>query len=145
MLEPWYVTGFCDGEASFTYSRTGSSGVNLYFCIRLRDDDRRIIERIRDFFGVGKIYAVKPRLPGPRSGFTKASAYYRVNRISELAKIIQHFDKYPPSSKKARAYQIWREMVLLKKRDFRKPKFIEIEKLALKLSVLNSKGVPQTP
>jgi len=140
MLSPWYITGFCDGEACFTYSRTGTRGcLNLYFCIRLRDDNRYIVERIRNFFGVGKIYAVKPRPPGPHNGFTKASVFYRVHRVPELARIVQHFDKYPLSSKKAMAYQIWKEMFMLK-RKFRNPDFAKLEELASKLSESNSRN-----
>jgi len=140
LLTPWYITGFCDGEASFTYSRSGSRGVNLYFAIRLRSDDRPIIEEIQNFFGVGKIYTVKARPPGRHSGFTKESTYYRVTRIHELAKIVQHFDKYPLTSKKAKPYQIWRKMVK-QKQNFRRQNPIQAHKLAQQLSGLNSKGL----
>lgn len=53
MLEPWYLTGFSEGEAAFTYSKAGK-GLNLYFAIKSNADERSLIERIRSFFGVGK-------------------------------------------------------------------------------------------
>lgn len=141
MLDPWYVTGFCDGDAGFTYSRHSGTtfGINLYFSIRLRSDDRALIMQIRDFFKAGRLYTCKPRSPEIYSGFTKEALYYRVCKISELEKIIQHFDKYPLVGKKAKAYQIWRDMVLLKKK-FRKPDLVKLKELALALSNLNSKN-----
>lgn len=140
MLPPWYITGFCDGEAAFTYSKTGSRGnLNLYFSIKVNSDDRLLIEEIQNFFGVGRIYSVKARPPGPYSGPTRAAAYYRVQRIGELDRIVQHFDKYPLSSKKAKAYQAWKKIFALKK-NFRKPDFAKLEELILELSGLNSKN-----
>lgn len=100
MLEPWYVTGFCDGEAAFTYSRSGGS-FGLYFSIKQRDDNRQIVEDIRAYFNyVGYIYHAKGAQPTKNSGFTKPSAYYRVTKVGELRRIIEHFDRYPLQSKK---------------------------------------------
>lgn len=135
-LDPWFVTGFCDGEASFTYSRTGR-GINLYFSLKQREDDKELVEKIRDFFRVGKIYPVRAIPPRPRGGFTQPSAYYRVCKILELERIVEHFDKYPLVGKKAASYRVWKEMFLLKRR-FRKPDFDRLQGLAIQLSDLNS-------
>lgn len=138
MLNPWYVTGFCEGEAAFTYSK-GGKGLVLYFAIKTSADDTDLICRIRDFFGVGEIYKVKPRLPGAYSGFTKAAVYYRVNRTSHLESIVKHFDKYPLTGKKYTAYQVWKKMVLAKK-NFRRPEIVKLQELASSLSELSSKN-----
>ncbi|MCD5401520.1 LAGLIDADG family homing endonuclease [candidate division NPL-UPA2 bacterium] len=135
-LDPWFVTGFCNGEASFTYSRTGR-GINLYFSLKQREGGKEVVEKIRLFFRAGKIYPVKTTLPGPHSGPTQRSAYYRICRISELERVIKHFDRYPLVGKKAASYQVWREMFLLK-RKFRQPDFDKLQELALQLSGLNS-------
>jgi hypothetical protein len=56
MLNPWYVTGFADGEAAFTYSRAGGS-FGIYFSIKQREDNRQLVEEIYHFFGsIGQIY-----------------------------------------------------------------------------------------
>ena len=95
MLDPWYVTGFCDGEAAFTYSRASSS-YGLYFAVKQREDNRQIIEEIHQFFNyVGYIYRGKESEESSKGGFTKPSAYYRVTKSSELQVVIDHFDKYP--------------------------------------------------
>ena len=138
MLNPWFITGFCAGEAAFTYSRDGSS-FNLYFAIKLNDSDKELIEQIQDFFGVGKIYNVQARLPGKYSGFTRPALYYRVTKLDELQRVIEHFDKYPLSGRKLKTYQVWKDM-LDEKRRFRRADYNKLEKLALTLSGLTNKN-----
>lgn len=138
VLTPWYVTGFCEGEAAFTYSKSGK-GLALYFAIKSSAEDSDLIAQIREFFGVGEIYRVKSRLPGAYSGFTKQAVYYRVTKISHLERIVQHFDKYPLTGKKYTVYQVWKKMVLVKK-NFRKPEVVKLQELASSLSELSSKN-----
>ena len=140
MLDPWYVTGFCDGEAAFTYSRAGGS-FNLYFSIRQREDNRHIVEEIQRFFNfIGEIYRGKEALPGKRSGFTRPSIYYRTCRMHELKRIIEHFDKYPLQSRKREAYSIWRQMAMHKIENYGDPDYNILRALAEKLSNLNQKS-----
>lgn len=136
-LNPWYITGLCDGEATFTYSRTGLQSFVLYFAIKLGEKDKTTLEEIQAFFRVGKIYPVK--YSNPEKAKEKSGFYYRVTKLSELERIINHFDRYPLKTQKAKNYQVWREMVLLKKKNFRKPSSKKLEKLAQKLSVVNER------
>ncbi|MBU2258556.1 MAG: LAGLIDADG family homing endonuclease, partial [Candidatus Omnitrophica bacterium] len=139
MLDSWYVTGFADGEAAFTYSRSGGT-FGLYFAIRQREDNKQIIEDIQAYFNyVGNIYHAKESEPTAKSGFTQPSVYYRVTKINELSRIIEHFDKYPLKSvKKFEAYRAWREMVLHKLNNYRAVDYDKLRTLAEKLSALNS-------
>lgn len=122
-LDPWYVTGFVEGEGTFTYSRNGRQ-MALYFAVKLPEADEPILQAIRDFFGgVGSIYFLRAR----------ASAYYRVCRREQLPVIVEHFDTYPLRGSKAAAYAIWREMVVLKQR-FRQPDRDALLDLAAQLS-----------
>ena len=138
MLDPWYITGFSDGEAAFTYSRAGGS-FGIYFSIKQREDNRQIVEEIHNFFGgVGYIYKHKESSKSPKGGFSKPSAYYRVTKSSELQRIVEHFDKYPlQSHKKNAAYQVWREMVMHKRDYYRNINYDRLSELARKLSDLN--------
>jgi hypothetical protein len=141
MLTPWYITGFCDGEAAFTYSRAGGT-FTLYFAIKQRQDNQQIIEEIREYFHyVGNIYRNKESRPTKNSGFSQAAAYYRVARISELKVIVDHFDKYPlQSKKKQEAFQVWRQMVMYKLDNYRNIDYNELRVLAERLSSLNTQG-----
>ena len=141
MLTPWYVTGFCDGEAAFTYSRSGGT-FGLYFAIHQREDNRQIIDEIHSYFNyIGDIYINKESLPTKNSGFSKPAVYYRVTRIGELQRIVEHFDKYPlQSQKKHEAYLAWREMVMHKVENYRNIDYDILRNLAEKLSLLNSQS-----
>lgn len=127
--DPWYVTGFCEAEATFTFSRSGRAPA-LYFAIKRDAADLPILQRLQRFFGgIGSIYDVRPRsMPTPHA----FASYFRVTKARELANIVAHFDRFPMAGKKASSFSIWREMVLLKQR-FRKPPIDELEKLAVEL------------
>jgi hypothetical protein len=142
-INPWYITGLCDGESTFTYSRSGNFAFNLYFAVKFTATDEELINLLYNFFKVGKIYKVKASLPTKNSGFTKKSLYYRVSNLSELGKIIEHFDEYPLCGVKAKQYNIWKEIVLLKIKYKRKniPEIRErIENLLLRLSELSPRN-----
>jgi len=109
-LDPRYVTGICEIVGSFTFSRT-MRNFAFYFAVKLPKFDEDLLYKIRDFFGVGTIYQVKPT-----TGSTNSAVYYRVTNINELMKIIDHFDAYPVQGKNLRRYLIWKEMVLLKQK-----------------------------
>jgi hypothetical protein len=139
MLTPWYITGFCDGEAAFTYSRAGGT-LALYFSIKQKEDNKDIIEAIQTYFGyIGKIYTYKGASLGKNSSFTKPAAYYRVTKIEELKRVLEHFDKYPLQiKKKHEAYCVWREMVKHKLENFRNIDYAKLRMLAERLSSLNA-------
>ena len=139
-LNPWYVTGFCDGEAAFTYSRTGGSFA-LYFGITQSESNAHIIDEIWAYFNhVGNIYKRTAAAPTKNSGFTKPSVYYRTTKPDELTVIIDHFDKYPLQiERKQEAYAVWREMVMHKLENYRAIDYDKLRSLAEKLSNLNSK------
>ena len=139
MLEPWYVTGICEGEAAFTYNRASNYSINLYFAIKLRADDKNLLSQVKDFFGVGKLYLVKGKLLGRFSGNTQPAAYYRVNKINEIARITEHFDKYALAGKKLKQYQIWREIYYLKKQ-YNKTLYPKVWELLKEMSTLTSKN-----
>jgi hypothetical protein len=137
MLNPWYVTGFADGEAIFTYSKTAGSFC-LYFSIKQRESNRQIVEDIQRFFNVGRIYKEKDPGNSSKNGATQPYAYYRVTKISELQVIVGHFDKFPlRSQKKLEAYMAWREMVMHKKNNYRRANYEYLSTLAQRISGLN--------
>ena len=139
--DPWYITGFCDGEAAFTYSRNGGSFA-IYFSITQREDNEQLVEDIWSYFNyVGKVYRRKAAEPTKNSGFTKPSVCYRTTKPDELTVIIDHFDRYPlRNKKKYEAYLVWREMVMHKLENYRKIDYDTLRALAEKLSSLNSQS-----
>lgn len=102
-LDPDYVSGFIDAEASFTtvvYYKNRWC-VNSVFKISLHKKDIELLNSIQAFFGVGRVTG-------------SDNADYRVERISDLADyIIPHLDKYPLISKKKADYELFKRIVFI--------------------------------
>ena len=126
-LDPWFVSGFADGQANFTFSRSGRQTA-LYFAIKAAAGDD-ILELIQQFFGgAGRIY-----------GVTERTRMYRITRADELRRVVEHFDRYPLRSAKRDSYQLWREMVELKI-EFRRGSKEALQALATRLSSRGAHG-----
>lgn len=94
-LDPWWITGFSDGEASFSISisspvsNNGNWSIKPTFAIHLHKKDIKILELIQFYFnGIGNI------------GISQNSAIYRVRNIEDLLIIKSHFMKYPLQTSK---------------------------------------------
>ena len=102
-LNPFYVTGFVDGEGSFilTIIRDNKykSGwrVACRFVISLHKKDIMLLNNIKEFFGTGSVFHM-----------SKDSAQYRVESLAGLDIIINHFDKYPLITKKQADYKLFK-------------------------------------
>lgn len=103
-LQPYFVTGFSDGESYFSISLSRSTNmstgwiVNLQFGISLHKKDRHLLELIKTFFGgVGTI-----------ASHGKTKVQYRVSSIKDLEVIIQHFDSFPLITQKWSDFQLFK-------------------------------------
>ena len=89
ILNPWWVTGFVDGEGSFSMyiikSKTAAIGwtIEPCFIITLHVRDLDLLYYINNFFSVGSVSIVGK------------NARFRVRSRLELKIIIAHFNKYP--------------------------------------------------
>lgn len=102
----WFA-GFIDGEGCF-YIRSHQPTRVGYGCLlrlQLRDDDRAILDEIRDILGVGTTGVVS--VQAGESGM----AYWVATSRRDCAALVCLFDRYPLRAKKARDYAIWREAV----------------------------------
>jgi hypothetical protein len=109
-LPPYWVTGFTDGEGSFSLKVSKSistrSGYNVTpeFKIELHNRDILILRKIHAFFGIGTINEYADR--------NKAS--YSVQSAKDMAKIIiPHFDKYPLLTQKQADFLLFKEAINL--------------------------------
>lgn len=107
-LDPWFISGFIDGEGSFIIGisknnryKTGYQ-VQLIFKIILYNKDLELLSQIQSYFGVGNI-----------SKHGDTTMQYYVKSIKYLTTIISHFDKYPLITQKWSNYQLFKQALNL--------------------------------
>jgi len=109
-LNPYFVTGFSDAEASFIIlilkepRNTSNWTVKTRFSIGLHKKDTEILELIKSYFGgVGTILKQNEN-----------SVQYRVGSLKDLnEKIIPHFDNYTLITKKKADFIIFKKIINL--------------------------------
>lgn len=106
-LNPWYVSGFVDGEGSFLVSfsirKKFLLGVETRpsFTISQHQRSKRVLDELKDFFECGTI----------RFNTHDGTYKYEVRSICDLCKkIIPHFEQYPLRSSKHHDFETWRSI-----------------------------------
>ena len=108
-MNPYWVTGFSDGEACFSVDISRVKDHNLgwkitpIFSIGLLSKDLALIKKIQSFFnGAGKVYLQK----------NSKVVFFRIKFIKDLAQIvIPHFDKYPLLTQKRADFLLFKLVV----------------------------------
>lgn len=103
-LNPYWVSGFIDGDGSFTVNIESKTGyVNLRLIMGLNYRENPLVQKILEFFGVGRI----------NSDSNQKVVYYTVGNLKDIwSKIIPHFDTYPLIGYKQSNYLIWKEILV---------------------------------
>lgn len=108
-IEPWSITGFCDGESAFmvniTKQKNGSWKVTPCFYIELHKNELPLLYDIQNFFnGVGNITVRSNR----------NTALYRILDLQSINNIIiPHFDNYPLLTQKSVDFETFKQIVEL--------------------------------
>jgi len=106
-INPWFLTGFSDGEACFIINIYKSNkheagwGARATFQIGLHKKDLPILNSIKDYFGVGNI-SIKAN-----------GCIFYVQAIKDLDVILNHFDKYPLITQKHADYLLFKMAINL--------------------------------
>jgi len=107
-LNPWFITGFTDGDGSFSVSiAKKKSGLGWKIQPRLSlgldSKDLDLLVQIKAYFKVGKIYTS-----------ARGIVYYTVGSTKDIIKyILPHFDKYNLATLKLKDYLVFKNIVLL--------------------------------
>jgi predicted nucleotidyltransferase len=130
MLNKDYVLGIVDGEGSFNIQineKRKNPKIDLKFSLKLRHQDKEILEELQNFFGCGKIYIQNDK----RKNHSLCYRFEVFNRKELFEKIIPFFEENSPKiSSRKRDFQIFKEIADL----------IQKENLDLgKIKVLKSK------
>ena len=105
-----YIAGFTDGEGtfsvSFNYRAKFKTKVEVRpsFSISQHKRNKKILEQIREYFGVG----------GLRFSKRDQNYKYEVRSINDLvSKIVPHFRKYPLKTSKQKDFEIFAKICQL--------------------------------
>ena len=107
-LNPWFVTGFVDGEGCFYVSvflnKSNKLGwaVKPGFSIVLHKKDIAVLEKIKKILGVGKISRQCPN-----------KLQFQVQSLKDLGSIIKFFKKYKLHTQKHTDFQFLDEIYIL--------------------------------
>lgn len=101
-----FLAGFASAEAHFGASSDGSPS----FVINLRADDGPLLELFHERFVIGHLADIRP------AGRSRAGLSWRVGRLSDLRRLVELLDTYPPRGRAARVYAAWRELVRVEPR-----------------------------
>ena len=102
-LTPWQVTGFIDGEGSFSVSNTGNS-IKLEMKVTQKNNSPKIFYKMKEYFDCGSVVIDNRKTE---------TLKYRVSSLNDiLTKIIPHFDKYHCLTSKFLNYKDWKEIAI---------------------------------
>ena len=107
-LNPNYISGFIDAEGCFHISIIRNSNLKLgvsvraIFQITLHKKDKILLERIKDFFDVGRVAA--------RSD---DAVVYEASSIKDVEIILKHLETYPLITNKWSDLQLFKKVVEL--------------------------------
>lgn len=127
MLSEEYIVGLVDGEGSF-YVRLNTdvrrrNKVELKFSVKLRHQDKEILESLKQSFGCGNVYFQKDKRPNHSDCYR-----FEVNNKKDIIeKIIPFFDNNPPKiESRKRDFELFKKIAELSQKDK-----LDLEKIQL--------------
>ena len=112
-LNPYWLVGFTDGEGCFSVSifknKTLKSGYQVFpeFVLTQGAKSLETLEKIKEFFGCGRIYENK-RYDNHRESLYR---YCVRNKFDLFYKICPFFDKYPLETAKKNDYLLFKQVL----------------------------------
>lgn len=116
MLSADYLVGLTDGEGCFyvhVRSRQNNSPqanrVDTHFYIKLHEDERGLLDKVKQAFGCGAVYVQKER----RSNHSQCYRF-EINAKRDIYNVVvPFFEKHPLQSRKQKSFEIFREIALM--------------------------------
>lgn len=134
-LNPYFITGFTDGEATFTITISKDNrerktvrrlqqnihrnifSVHPSFAISVNIKDKNLVYSLQSYFGVGKI----------KQDLSHNAIVFYVNSVEELLNvIIPFFDNYPLNTQKRADYLLFKDALeLISKKEHLTPEGLQ--------------------
>lgn len=140
MIDASYIVGLTDGEGCFYVNLTERDKLKYprahvmaksHFYIKLRQDDLKVLQEVRNFLGFGFIYFQKEKRKNHSACFR-----FEVNSNSDKLKLIDFFRKHPlHSPKKKRDFEIFAQVseMIIQKEHFSEDGASKIRQLKVKM------------
>lgn len=113
MLSDDYVIGLVDGEGSFNVrvNRIGRRAkVELKFSLKLRHQDKEILDELKNFFGCGNVYIQRDK----RANHSLCYRFEVQNKKEILEKVLPFFEKNSPKlPSRLKDFELFKEIVSL--------------------------------
>ena len=101
-----WLAGFIAGEGCFrVHKEKGGGYYACHFTLKLRDDERPILEEIVERTGIGHLKADLVR------GNSRPCLVWVVQSKAECVKLVDLLDRFPIRARKRLDYAVWREAV----------------------------------
>tara|TARA_Y100000310_G_C20462942_1_gene706224 strand:+ start:415 stop:918 length:504 start_codon:yes stop_codon:yes gene_type:complete len=117
MLESNYVLGLVDGEGSFNVRvnrQNRRAKVELKFSLKLRHQDKPVLDQLQNFFDCGKVYIQRDR----RVNHSLCYRFEVQNKKEIIDKIIPFFDQHKPRlPSRFRDFELFKKITELSQRD----------------------------
>jgi hypothetical protein len=133
-----YLAGFVTAEGHLSLNRPDpkSDRVSPKLTVRLRADDKPLLEQLQARTGVGRIYEYA------RKGGLPIVQWVIFNRL-DLHRIVELLDASPPRGRKLAEYQLWREGVRICNDSLGGKQPVEIRSIARRLKELRAYRPPK--
>ena len=117
MLSKDYIIGLVDGEGSFwarVPNKKRRAKVELKFSLKLRHQDKEILEQLQEFFDCGRIYIQRDK----RKNHSLCYRFEVNNKKEIITKIIPFFEKNPPKiQSRKRDFELFKQIAELSQED----------------------------
>lgn len=136
MVSADYIVGLTDGEGCFYINvREPNSRwtprVQTHFYIKLRIDDKELLEEVKESFGCGAVYFQKENRPN------HAPCYrFEINSQRDvMGVLVPFFEKHPLHGTKKKDFEIFREIALaVQRREHKTPEgFSKIKQMKVEM------------
>ena len=114
MINKDYIVGLVDGEGSFNVrvnqDKNRRAKVELKFSLKLRHQDKEILDELQKFFGCGKVYIQRDK----RKNHSLCYRFEVQNKKEIIEKIIPFFKENSPKiPSRKRDFELFHEIVKL--------------------------------
>ena len=116
-MDKSYVLGLVDGEGSFNARvnrQRRRARVELKFSLKLRYQDKEMLEELQEFFGCGKVYIQRDK----RANHSLCYRFEVQNKKEIIGKIIPFFEQNSPKiQSRKRDFELFKQITELSQND----------------------------